>query len=83
MDAIVHEFHRMLVLAIIKNSNELHSKAQQFAIANQIADATIIKVCKNIERWFRLYGGRKLYPTELSAIIQIQAFFRMCLLFIR
>lgn len=73
------EFEQMLLVAILDNSEEQHSRAQDYAREKKFTQEQIDAACNKIMKFLRWHGIHELHENERKALIKMQAFFRMLL----
>lgn len=71
------QLEQMILMAILDNSEELHSAAQDYARDKNLTQSQIDSACKRVTSFLRWHGVQELLPKENKALIILQSFFRM------
>lgn len=73
----LRRLEQMLIVAILRNSEEEHANAQQYARENNFTQEEINTACKKVTNFLKLQGVSTMLLSEKKALIKIQSFFRM------
>ena len=73
------QLEHMLLVAILDNSQRLHTEAQEYARSQNLTQNQINHACKKVTSFLRWHGVEKMLPVETLALVKLQAFFRMLL----
>jgi len=78
-----HQLEQMLLVAIIENSEEQHTQAQEYATLHNFTQDQITSACNKVTSFLRFHGVSNLLPNEQQALVKLQSFLRMCIIQIR